>query len=99
LQTPAPKGDLGPESPSQSITIFEYFERFQIGHGTSNRVDNLLIFGRTDRPTLRGIACKAEVLRDGDPDRTHVRQLQHTGQIHPPLARFISASNVAWFAF
>lgn len=32
----------------QSITIFEYFERFQIGHETSNRVDNLLIFGEGD---------------------------------------------------
>jgi hypothetical protein len=32
----------------QSITIFEYFERFQIGYETSNRVDNLLIFGEGD---------------------------------------------------
>lgn len=32
----------------QSITIFDYFERFQIGHETSNRVDNILIFGQDD---------------------------------------------------
>lgn len=32
----------------QSITIFDYFERFQIGYETSNRVDNLLIFGEGD---------------------------------------------------
>jgi hypothetical protein len=30
------------------ITIFDYLERFQIGHETSNRVDNLLIFGEQD---------------------------------------------------
>ena len=32
----------------QSITIFDYLERFQIGYETSNRVDNLLIFGEDD---------------------------------------------------
>lgn len=32
----------------QSITIFDFLERFQIGYETSNRVDNLLIFGQDD---------------------------------------------------
>jgi len=32
----------------QGITIFDYFERFQIGYETSNRVDNILIFGEAD---------------------------------------------------
>ena len=32
----------------QSITIFDYLERFQIGYETSNRIDNLLIFGEGD---------------------------------------------------
>ena len=32
----------------QGITIFDYFERFQIGFETSNRVDNILIFGEGD---------------------------------------------------
>ena len=32
----------------QSITIFDFLERFQIGYETSNRVDNLLIFGQGD---------------------------------------------------
>lgn len=32
----------------QSITIFDYLERFQIGYETSNRVDNILIFGDGD---------------------------------------------------
>jgi hypothetical protein len=32
----------------QGITIFDYFERFQIGYETSNRVDNILIFGEGD---------------------------------------------------
>jgi len=32
----------------QGITIFDYLERFQVGHETSNRVDNLLIFGEGD---------------------------------------------------
>jgi hypothetical protein len=32
----------------QTITIFEYLDRFRIGHETSNRVDNLLIFGEGD---------------------------------------------------
>lgn len=30
------------------ITIFDYLERFQIGSETSNRVDNILIFGEGD---------------------------------------------------
>jgi len=32
----------------QGIAIFEYFERFQIGYETSNRIDNILIFGEGD---------------------------------------------------
>ena len=32
----------------QSITIFDYLERFQIGYETSNRADNILIFGEGD---------------------------------------------------
>ena len=32
----------------QSITIFDYLERFQIGYETTNRVDNILIFGDGD---------------------------------------------------
>ncbi len=32
----------------QSITIFDYLERFQIGWETTNRVDNILIFGEGD---------------------------------------------------
>jgi tRNA A37 threonylcarbamoyladenosine biosynthesis protein TsaE len=32
----------------QSITIFDYLERFQIGYETTNRVDNILIFGEGD---------------------------------------------------
>jgi hypothetical protein len=32
----------------QSITIFDYLERFQIGYETTNRIDNILIFGEGD---------------------------------------------------
>lgn len=32
----------------QSITIFDFLERFQVGYETSNRADNLLIFGQDD---------------------------------------------------
>ena len=32
----------------QTITIFDFLERFQIGYETSNRIDNLLIFGEDD---------------------------------------------------
>lgn len=32
----------------QSITIFDYIERFQVGYETTNRVDNILIFGEGD---------------------------------------------------
>ena len=31
-----------------SITVFNYFNRFQIGYETNNRIDNLLIFGADD---------------------------------------------------
>ena len=30
------------------LTVFDYFDRFQIGSETSNRIDNLLIFGEHD---------------------------------------------------
>jgi hypothetical protein len=36
------------ENRRQGITIFDYLERFQIGHETSNRIDNILIFGEGD---------------------------------------------------
>jgi hypothetical protein len=36
------------ENRRQSITIFDYLERFQIGYETSNRADNILIFGEGD---------------------------------------------------
>ena len=32
----------------RTITIFDFLERFQIGYETSNRIDNLLIFGEAD---------------------------------------------------
>lgn len=33
----------------RTITIFDYLERFQIGNETTNRIDNLLIFGEDDK--------------------------------------------------
>lgn len=36
------------ESRRQSLEVFECLNRFRIGHETSNRVDNLLIFGEAD---------------------------------------------------
>jgi len=40
-------GNLSPRRRS-SITVFNYFGRFQIGYETSNRIDNILIFGGED---------------------------------------------------
>jgi hypothetical protein len=40
------------ETRRQGITIFDYFDRFQIGHETSNRIDNILLYGDTD-PILK----------------------------------------------
>jgi hypothetical protein len=37
-----------PEIRRLDVTVFDYLERFQIGHETSNRVDNILIFGEGD---------------------------------------------------
>lgn len=37
-----------PERRRETITIFDYFEKFQIGYETSNRIDNILIFGEED---------------------------------------------------
>jgi len=36
------------ETRRTSITVFDYLERFRIGHETSNRIDNILIFGEAD---------------------------------------------------
>lgn len=37
-----------PDNRRRGITIFDYFERFQVGYETSNRIDNILIFGDGD---------------------------------------------------
>ena len=37
-----------PEIRRLGVTVFDYFERFQIGYETSNRIDNILIFGEGD---------------------------------------------------
>jgi hypothetical protein len=37
-----------PEIRRLDVTVFDYLERFQIGHETSSRVDNILIFGEGD---------------------------------------------------
>ncbi len=37
-----------PENRRTAITIFDYFDRFQIGNETTNRIDNILIFGEDD---------------------------------------------------
>jgi len=37
-----------PETRRESLTIFAYLDRFRIGYETSNRVDNILIFGNAD---------------------------------------------------
>ncbi len=36
------------ESRRLGLSVFDYLDRFQIGHETSNRLDNLLIFGEHD---------------------------------------------------
>jgi hypothetical protein len=37
-----------PEIRRLNVTVFDYLERFQIGYETSNRIDNILIFGEGD---------------------------------------------------
>ncbi len=36
------------ENRREAITVFDYFERFQLGYETCNRIDNILIFGEGD---------------------------------------------------
>ena len=36
------------ETRRESLPVFEYLNRFRIGHETSNRIDNILIFGDAD---------------------------------------------------
>lgn len=36
------------EARRESLEVFDYLNRFRIGHETSNRVDNILIFGEAD---------------------------------------------------
>jgi hypothetical protein len=36
------------ETRREAITVFDYLDRFRIGHETSNRIDNILIFGEAD---------------------------------------------------
>jgi hypothetical protein len=37
-----------PESRCEDIPVFDYLNRFRIGYETTNRIDNILIFGGTD---------------------------------------------------
>lgn len=37
-----------PETRCESIPVYDYLNRFRIGHETSNRIDNILIFGEAD---------------------------------------------------
>jgi hypothetical protein len=37
-----------PENRREAITIFDYLDKFRIGHETTNRVDDILIFGEAD---------------------------------------------------
>jgi hypothetical protein len=37
-----------PKTRREALTIFTYLDRFRIGYETSNRVDNILIFGNAD---------------------------------------------------
>lgn len=37
-----------PETRREALTIFAYLDRFRIGYETSNRIDNILIFGNED---------------------------------------------------
>jgi hypothetical protein len=36
------------ENRRETLTVFDYLDRFRIGYETSNRVDNILIFGESD---------------------------------------------------
>lgn len=36
------------ENRRESLEVFDYLNRFRIGHETSNRIDNILIFGEAD---------------------------------------------------
>lgn len=37
------------ENRRRAISVFDYFERFQIGYETSNRIDNILIYGDSEK--------------------------------------------------
>lgn len=41
-------GDNLPENKRSGLSVYDYFERFQIGFETTNRIDNLIIFGKDD---------------------------------------------------
>ena len=52
--------------------IFQYFERFQIGYETNNKIDNLLIFGEDDLELQE----EYKNLTDGDPYYSHNKEYQ-----------------------
>ncbi|MCL4201242.1 MAG: hypothetical protein KJ000_02025 [Pirellulaceae bacterium] len=52
----------------ESLEVFEYLNRFRIGHETSNRVDNILIFGEADenlKPYFDGL-LRADTMYGAD---------------------------------
>jgi hypothetical protein len=52
----------------QSITVFDYFDRFQLGYETSNKVDNILIFGEGDAQfgTLFDVLVRSDAFYGAD---------------------------------
>jgi hypothetical protein len=38
-----------PENRREALTVFDYLDRFRIGYETTNRIDNILIFGEADQ--------------------------------------------------
>ena len=57
------------ETRRESLEVFAYLNRFRIGHETSNRIDNILIFGAADeilRPYFDALLA-SDVLYGADP--------------------------------
>jgi hypothetical protein len=57
------------ETRRESLEVFEYLNRFRVGHETSNRIDNILIFGEADdnlRPYF-DLLLRADTFYGADP--------------------------------
>lgn len=85
-------GNLSPQR-RESLTVFDYFDRFRVGHETSNRLDGLLVFGASDPEfePIYGRLMRSDPIFGEDPEfvRAQDEYIEGAEESEPRGARFL----------